>query len=160
MAKIIDDEFMVCSDCLMVIANGDYSGLAMNPSTEDQRAKEIRDGLDSVQGHVVCGDSDKDNQFSTSDCDCCKTGLAGSRHHCVVLMPKFLLTKSVVECNAYDFEVEAFTLQDALQKASEYSNNPPPNCYDVRYAEGDTSLTAIDQFSIKPSHSYKDLPSE
>jgi len=85
MVDILDDEFMVCVDCLMVIANGDYSGLAIDPSTEDQRTKEINDGLDSVEGYVACGDSDKDHDFSSRSCDCCGSHLAGSRHHCVVL---------------------------------------------------------------------------
>ena len=85
MVDILDDEFMVCSDCLMVIANGDYSGLAIDPSTEDQRTKEINDGLDSIEGYVACGDSDNDHEFSSRPCECCETHLAGSRHHCVVL---------------------------------------------------------------------------
>lgn len=85
MVDILDDEFMVCVDCLMVIANGDYSGLAIDPSTEDQRTKEINDGLDSVEGYVACGDSDKDYDFSSRPCGCCGSHLAGSRHHCVVL---------------------------------------------------------------------------
>lgn len=84
MLEILDDEFMVCSDCLMVIANGDYSGLAIDPSTEDQRTKEINDGLDSIEGYVDCGDSDKDREFSSRPCDCCGSQLAGSRHHCLV----------------------------------------------------------------------------
>ena len=63
MLEILDDEFMVCSDCLMVIANGDYSGLAIDPSTEDQRIKEINEGLDSIEGYVDCGDSEKDHEF-------------------------------------------------------------------------------------------------
>lgn len=85
MVSVIDDEFMVCVDCLMVVANGDYSGLAINPETEDQRTAEINAGLESAGGYVAVGSQEKDLEFSSRGCDCCGCGLAGSLHHCVVL---------------------------------------------------------------------------
>ena len=85
MMNVLDDEFMVCVDCLMVIANSDYSGLAIDPETEDQRTKDINDGFESIDGHICCGDSERDQEFSWSDCDCCGSSLGGSRHHCVIL---------------------------------------------------------------------------
>ena len=85
MLRIVDDEYMVCVDCLMVIANGDYSGLANNPDTEDRRTEAINRGLDRAGGNVCCGDQDKDEEFSSRGCDNCRSNLAGSLHHCVVL---------------------------------------------------------------------------
>lgn len=79
------DNAMVCIDCLSVIANGDYSGLAMHPDTEDQRTGEINKGLDEMEGSICVGDSGLDCEFSKQSCDCCESPLAGSRHHCVVL---------------------------------------------------------------------------
>lgn len=85
MINIVDDEYMVCVDCLMVIANGDYSGLALNPDTEDRRTEAINRGLDRAGGSVCCGDQDKDEEFSNRGCDNCGCNLAGSLHHCVIL---------------------------------------------------------------------------
>ncbi len=85
MLKIVDDEYMVCGDCLMVIANADYSGLANNPDTEDRRIEAINRGLESAGGNVCCGDEEKDEEFSSRGCDNCCSNLAGSLHHCVVL---------------------------------------------------------------------------
>ena len=87
MIKIVDEEYMVCVDCLMVIANGDYSGLALHPD-EDRRIEAINRGLDRAGGFVVCGDEEKDEEFSNRGCDNCRSGLAGSLHHCVVLGEK------------------------------------------------------------------------
>ena len=87
MAQVIDDDFMVCTDCLMAIANDDYSGLDYHYSAAEagQRMADIKTGMDSAGGYICCGDSDRDEEFSTRDCDCCGCYLAGSRHHCVVL---------------------------------------------------------------------------
>lgn len=85
--EILDNNFMVCSDCLMVIANGDYTGLD-NYVDGDDRAEEIDAGLERATEngeHIVAGDSENDSDFSAMQCDCCRTRLAGSRHHCVLL---------------------------------------------------------------------------
>lgn len=81
------DKIQVCCDCLMVIANGDYSSLAMYPETEDKRRDEIDAGLDRLAkiGHVTCGDSVNDDLFNHHACECCESELAGSRHQCVIL---------------------------------------------------------------------------
>lgn len=81
------DSIKVCGDCLMVIANGDYSSLAMYPETEDKRRDEIDAGLDRLAkiGHVARLDSVKDDHLSYHSCECCESQLAGSRHHCVLL---------------------------------------------------------------------------
>lgn len=86
MAEIVSDSVYVCADCIMVIANGDYSGLDVDDNADD-RAAEIDAGLDKLteSGHVAAGDGEQDREFSSRPCDCCGTHLAGSRHHCVIL---------------------------------------------------------------------------
>lgn len=87
MAEIIDDNFMVCTDCLMAIANDDYTGLDYhyNDAEAEQRMNDIKAGIDNAGGHIALGDSENDAEFSISACDCCSSSLAGSRHHCVIL---------------------------------------------------------------------------
>jgi hypothetical protein len=88
MAKIIDDEFYVCSDCLMIIANDDASSLDYYYEDKaDAREQEIRDAIDAVDGTICAGDSDRDLEFSRNGCECCGSRLAGTLHHCVVLTP-------------------------------------------------------------------------
>ena len=86
--KVLDDNFMVCSDCIQVIANGDYSGLDYSCDVEEKfsekRVDEINAGLEDNPG-IACGDADKDEEFSTQPCECCGESLHGSRHHCVIL---------------------------------------------------------------------------
>jgi hypothetical protein len=81
MPRIIDDHFMVCVDCILIIANDDDSGMT------EERAREVRLALDrnSSNGtYICCGDSENDHDFSWSECDCCGSRLGGSRHHCTV----------------------------------------------------------------------------
>ena len=87
MVNVIDDNFMVCTDCLMAIANDDYTGLdySYNQQEAFQRMTQIKYGIESTEGHICVGDYDKDEEFSRQDCECCGTHLAGTRHHCVVL---------------------------------------------------------------------------
>ncbi|MGM0925380.1 MAG: hypothetical protein ACQEXC_02920 [Pseudomonadota bacterium] len=90
MVKVIDDDFMVCTDCLMIIANDDASGLGYSLGEEEAevREQEIRGAITEIQreeGQIVVGDSDRDDEFSPSPCACCGTRLAGPRHHCVIL---------------------------------------------------------------------------
>jgi hypothetical protein len=83
MVDILDDEFYVCTDCIMVIANGDTSSLDYYYGEKaDEREAEINEG---VEGVIVPGNSDLDLEFSSRGCDCCRSRLAGSLHHCVVL---------------------------------------------------------------------------
>ncbi|MDR5893148.1 hypothetical protein QC820_09995 [Halomonas mongoliensis] len=88
--EVIDDQFMVCTDCLMIIANDDATGLDYSLSEEEaaEREREIREAIAEVQrteGQIAVGDSDMDDEFSASPCACCGTRLAGQRHHCVIL---------------------------------------------------------------------------
>src|SRR5690554_5571867 len=87
---IIDNDFMVCTDCLMIIANDDASGLDYSLGEEEAevREQEIRRAITEIQreeGQIDVGDSDRDNEFSPSPCACCGTRLAGARHHCAIL---------------------------------------------------------------------------
>jgi len=86
MVDIIDDNFLICTDCLMLIANGDDSGLDYHYGRgAADRLAEIEAGIAAAGGNIVPGEFDRDEEFSTRDCDCCGSSLAGSRHHCVVL---------------------------------------------------------------------------
>jgi hypothetical protein len=87
MAHVLNDNFMVCTECLMVIANDDYSMLDYYYSPEDaeKRAEEIREGMVSIVGYIVPGDNEFDEEFSKEPCECCGELLAGTRHHCIVL---------------------------------------------------------------------------
>ena len=88
MVRVIDEEFMVCCDCIMEIANGDLTGLANDPETEDERTRQIYQGLRQIAedgGYAVAGDADKADEFSRYPCECCRDRLAGSRHHAVIL---------------------------------------------------------------------------
>lgn len=82
--RVIDDNFMVCADCIMVIANGDWSGLEFYEE-RSKRAAEIENGIENTEGEIVPGDSENDREFSKAPCECCGSPLAGTRHHCVLL---------------------------------------------------------------------------
>jgi len=87
---IIDDDFMVCTDCLMIIANDDASGLdySLGEAEAEAREQEIREAIAEIQreeGQIAVGDSGRDDEYTSSPCPCCGTRLAGARHHCVIL---------------------------------------------------------------------------
>jgi hypothetical protein len=88
MAKILDDDFMVCADCIQAIANDDYSSLDYyyNEQEAADRMAAIKAGMEASGGYIATGNSDFDAEFSRRPCDCCGSSLAGSRHHCVVLI--------------------------------------------------------------------------
>lgn len=68
-------ELLVCVDCLMAIANDDYTGMDLTRETA------VRTGLQrwSNDGFsLACGDDT--HAFSSHRCDVCLTDLAGSRH--------------------------------------------------------------------------------
>ncbi len=84
---VVNDEFMVCTDCLMPIVNDDWSSLDYHYSGEeyDNRRAAIEAGIDNAGGHICFGDENRYDEFSSSSCDCCGCSLHGSRHHMVVL---------------------------------------------------------------------------
>jgi len=70
---------LVCVDCLMAIANGEF------PENE-ARASQVINGLDrwADEGyHLAAGDND--GGFSWRGCDCCGSSLGGDRHEAVAL---------------------------------------------------------------------------
>lgn len=88
MAKIVDDDFRVCSDCLQIIANDDPTGLNYWYTEQEayDRLHEIESGLERAGGYVYyTGDESVDDEFSRAACDCCRTTLHGSRHLCIVM---------------------------------------------------------------------------
>lgn len=80
MAKVVN-ELMACIDCLLYVANGDL------PEDDTGQLEEaIGEHLDlSVHQYLVCGDNDKDDEFSWRACECCGSTLGGSRHLLVLL---------------------------------------------------------------------------
>jgi hypothetical protein len=83
MAKV-NQKIWVCSDCLMAIANGDFSGLDNDPETADRRQAEIEKGIESFEGYLVVGDDDI--EFSHDGCECCGSPLAGSLYEVIELV--------------------------------------------------------------------------
>lgn len=73
----------VCTDCLMVIANNDFSGV------EDHvRIAEVVAGICdwADEGYILVPGDDSD-AFSRQRCECCKTPMAGERHDVTALKP-------------------------------------------------------------------------
>lgn len=119
MVRIIDDEFMVCSDCIMAIANGDLTGLANDPETEDERTRQINRGLEQIAqdgGMPVAGDFDKDDEFSRYPCECCGERLAGSRHHAVILANETITQEDIDAESRLDTLVNYFTSHKDLAR--------------------------------------------
>lgn len=74
-------ELMGCCDCLLLVANGEVPHDDNGELEAGMRATLKPDEIH----HLCCGDSDKDDEFSWSPCECCGSRLGGSRHHMVVL---------------------------------------------------------------------------
>lgn len=74
--KIIDD-LQICSDCAMIIANDDASGM------DDATEAACRAGIEkeaAAGGHwALSGAEDEESSFSWSACDCCGSRLGGDR---------------------------------------------------------------------------------
>lgn len=94
--NIVDDNFMVCIECFFAVVYGEEfyftaEGLAKYHDNPVGRLESIESGIETNTpdgGSIHAGDSEKDETFSWSDCECCNSGLGGSRHHCVILAPK------------------------------------------------------------------------
>ena len=67
------EELAACSDCLMAIANGDFSGM------DDETEARVRAGM-ARHGWLIAGDSERSAEFSTIPCDVCGDRFHGSRH--------------------------------------------------------------------------------
>ena len=70
-----------CADCLIVMANGDYSGMS------ETKAAMVNRGLDALEGYAApsCGEDCEGAHFSWAPCDCCGEYLGGDRHAFIVL---------------------------------------------------------------------------
>lgn len=70
-------DLSVCTDCIMLIANGDASGMSEN------RYEEIVDAWDAQWPAHRFGlgnaDEDGDHGFRTSECGACGSGVHGDR---------------------------------------------------------------------------------
>lgn len=81
--ETVEPDARVCVDCLMAIANDDYSGLDYHydEAKAEKRMEEIQTGIwslsDEGKYHLAVGE---DEGFSWSGCDCCGSGLGGERH--------------------------------------------------------------------------------
>jgi hypothetical protein len=66
----------VCQDCLVAIANDDYSGLS------NERAADIRS---AIAQYRVLAPGDGELDFSTRPCECCADHRHGSRHAVMIV---------------------------------------------------------------------------
>lgn len=73
-------DLMVCCDCLHYLANGDIPDERPTLASDIERIWSPADRYT-----LVCGDSDRDDEFSRASCDCCGSTLGGSRHHAAAL---------------------------------------------------------------------------
>lgn len=79
----IEREFWVCVDCLLVLVNGDDSGVP------EDRLAAVHAGVEALGAHVVphfdteTGEGHYD--FAKLHCGCCDSGLAGEFHRMAVL---------------------------------------------------------------------------
>ena len=81
---ILDDNVMVCSDCIMFIANSEEPADNADGWTAEN-FQAYQDQYWGIGADIACGDSEKDEEFSSRPCEGCGCTLAGSRHHCAVL---------------------------------------------------------------------------
>jgi hypothetical protein len=84
--KIEHDDLWLCTDCTQAAVNDDYTGLDYHHDFKAaaERAAVIADGLDRLGANLCPGDTSE--EFSTRQCDCCNTSLAGYRHQFITLM--------------------------------------------------------------------------
>jgi hypothetical protein len=78
---ITSDPLMACVDCLMFVANGDEPE---DESIDLGACITAHLDLRPLQ-HLVCGDSEQDDEFSWRACECCGSTLGGSRHQLFLL---------------------------------------------------------------------------
>lgn len=76
---VLYDDLYACVDCTLFLANGDLP--EDRPDLLDDIGREWPDPVHMV----LTSDEDTDIEFSSRDCDCCGSRLAGSRHPFVIL---------------------------------------------------------------------------
>ena len=84
-ADIITSDITICDDCAMVLANG--IGSLDDTDTEERIADRIQ--VLTEDGSSVTGPDCNETcvEFSKSQCDVCKTHLAGRRHRATYWPP-------------------------------------------------------------------------
>lgn len=70
---------MACTDCLQYVANGE---VAEGGQWSPEAVSEVMGG---DERWLCCGDSEIDDEFSWSPCECCGSHLGGSRHELAVV---------------------------------------------------------------------------
>lgn len=71
---LTEPDYWICTDCLMVLENGDSSGVP------DELLADVLAGVKDFPPVCYSGDDDTDRDFSSRWCDCCRSMLAGSRY--------------------------------------------------------------------------------
>ena len=82
--EIANPTHWVCADCLSPIVNGDFTGLDYGRTPDNEEVIEalhekVREGVENFDGGHPMGE-EYDEEFSTAQCDCCGTTLAGARY--------------------------------------------------------------------------------
>jgi hypothetical protein len=81
-------EILVCEDCYILIGTGDATSFDYYYGERaDERLAEVEGAIDKLAelyGYLTVG-SEESLEFSHLPCDCCKSHLAGSRHHVIAL---------------------------------------------------------------------------
>lgn len=82
--RVIRDGIQLCQDCMIMACNGDATGI-----DSDERLAEVIAGLERLGPNLVPSfDSETGegyDEFSSSQCGCCESKLAGSRHDFAIL---------------------------------------------------------------------------
>lgn len=89
MAKVNIEDLALCTDCTMAAVNNDFSSLSLlDPKEENKLIRAITSGLNELSclGYLVPDSNREGDEFSTRQCDCCKTKLAGRREYFCTLM--------------------------------------------------------------------------
>ena len=76
-------DYLVCTDCLLAIANDDYTGLdyfSHSPAAAAEREREIRAGIAALAADGNLTPADYSEDFSRTPCECCSEDLHGERH--------------------------------------------------------------------------------
>ena len=81
--RIKFDNLQLCNDCMIAAINDDYSGIP------DNQHEPIKNGLAELGPNLVTNFDTETNdgydEFSSVQCDCCLTRLAGARYRFAVL---------------------------------------------------------------------------
>lgn len=87
MAMHVAAEYMACVDCYRFEGIGPEAVVEGTNGGEERLARCIaaREAMPDGGKHLVCGDSDKEEEFSWRPCEVCGCKLGGSRHHMVRL---------------------------------------------------------------------------